>query len=193
MSARTISVFILAVFISAFLAFIALSIHRQDEQKNASNSKEWSVNHPKAKDPDVFPSPDETSVNIETLRKADSLREIYALASDMHVGSISDQKALSAIADEHLKKCCPTYERVLNDLDDAGFEEVRDITSDAIRNPQAYNVEGVDFDTAIYSEQRTSISILSIPPSVKFYKIYIFFDAGKIVKTSAFIFEEGLF
>lgn len=150
-----------------------------NEQKDSKNSKNQTSN--------------DTSVDIHKLRQAESLLEIYELANGMHVGSVNDQRMLTKAVDEYMKKCCSSQDEALQELKKAKFNKIQNITEPALKRPKEFLVADIEFDKAVFSEYRAHIHLFGFPAHVIFYKVYLFFDDGKLVKSSAYIHQYELF
>jgi hypothetical protein len=185
----------------AFLAISAFSLKEnivyaqdhQPEQPEVSKNKEWSLLHPKAQDPDAFPGPDETSVNLAKLQEAKSLKEIYKLASKMNVNSVSDNRVLSKAVEDYLKNCCAQYDNALKELERAGFKNIDDSTESVLKRPHEYNMEGREFDKAVYSESRGNFKFTMPIPQRAVYKIHLFFNKNQLIRVGAYIFYDPVF
>lgn len=156
-------------------------------------SKEWSLYPPKANDPSVFPNPDETSVDLGKLQAANSLGKIYDLASEMRVSSVSDNKVVSKAVSDYMFKCCSDYDHAIQEIRNAGFKEINDTTQYLRTNSQAFELGDLKVDKSISSEQRSGLNLFNSEPAWSEYKIYLFFNEGKLVKAIGVIFPNETF
>lgn len=187
---------IIGAFLVVTLCVFALSTSKilaQDENE-MNEKKEWNLLHPKAKDPNAYPSPDETSVDLSRLQEADSLREIYDLASDMSINSVSDQRVLSRAVGDYLKLCCEDYDIAINEIKKSGFEKITDVTDAAKRQKEQFLLQHMEFDMVVFSQlqARINLNLLKSVPSVTHYKIYLIFNNKKLKAVKAYIHDSEL-
>jgi len=174
-----------------------------NDQQIVNENKEESLNDPGTQDLNVLPDFDKTSIDLPRLQKAKSLKEIYKLASRMHIGSESDQKALTKAVNDYMMKCCVYYDRTIEEVKRAGFKELHDVTKNYFEHRARYKAEGLEFDKVIISEYRTMVwsfpdsyhvksFLYSLFPQTRQSRITLYFSNNKLLRVHSVMHTEGL-